>query len=112
MEKKVELYFTVAETMYIKKAIEENNKDIIDYIDECIELTKSEIEFIETAEDRQIENLREANKTLLETIDIYKQRELEIRDVEIDQFQADLRDMIAKHKPRKVSRPKGSKNAK
>ena len=113
METRVELYFTVAETMYIKKAIEESNKELIDYIDERIEETKHQIEFIETREDREIENLKEANKTLLEVIEIYKQKELEIRDVEMDDFQADIKEMLEKHQPkRKVGRPKGSKNAK
>ena len=35
----------------------------------------------------------------------------EIQDIEMDEFRADLREMIEKHKPtRKVGRPKGSKN--
>ena len=42
-----------------------------------------------------------------------KQADEEIKDVEMDEFQADIRDMLEKHQPkRKVGRPKGSKNAK
>jgi hypothetical protein len=41
-----------------------------------------------------------------------KQTDEEIKDVEMNEFQADIKEMIEKHKPRKVGRPKGSKNAK
>ena len=36
----------------------------------------------------------------------------EIKDVAIDNFKSDIEEMIEKHQPKKVGRPKGSKNAK
>jgi hypothetical protein len=110
METKVELYITLTEAIFIKRSIEERNKELIEYIEDCIQQTRSEIEFEQTRQDREIENLKEANKTLLEAIEIYKQKNSEIQDIEIDQFQAELRDMIAKHTPPKRGRPVGSKN--
>ena len=36
----------------------------------------------------------------------------EIKDVEIDKFKSNIEEMIQKHQPKRVGRPKGSKNAK
>ena len=54
-------------------------------------------------------------RSIIDHIDhhVYNDKKIteeEIQDIEIDQFQAELREMIAKHTPKKLGRPKGSKN--
>jgi len=45
-------------------------------------------------------------------MDDYVDEQEEIRDVALDNFKSDIEEMIEKHQPKKVGRPKGSKNAK
>jgi uncharacterized protein YihD (DUF1040 family) len=83
----VNLEIDLADIPFIKKAIQDRTDDLLEYIDtlSCMKV-KEVVEGME------------------------KEKEEEIKDIEIDQFQADLRDMIAKHTPKKLGRPKGSKN--
>jgi dsDNA-binding SOS-regulon protein len=83
----VNLEIDLADIPFIKKAIQDRTDDLLDYIDTLTQMKVEEI----------VEEMEE-------------EKEEEIRDIEIDQFQAELRDMIAKHTPPKKGRPKGSKN--
>jgi hypothetical protein len=106
MEKKVGLYLSLEDVAFIKKMLEERHKELIEHIDECIQETNDEIMYSETHKEDYVKNLQEANKTLMETIEIYE----EINDVKMNKFNADIEDMIAKHTPIKRGRPVGSKN--
>ena len=112
METKVELWLTIDDVNFVKSALIQKYQTLLYYISERTKDTIEEEVEKQTRQERDLENYKEANKILLETIDIYKQKELEIQDVEMNEFRADIKDMIEKHKPRKVGRPKGSKNAK
>jgi predicted RND superfamily exporter protein len=85
MHHTIQLEINLIDVPFIKKAIEERTEDLLEYIDTV---------------------------AMLKTTQILKEMDEEIQDVEMDEFRADIRDMIEKHKPRKVGRPKGSKNAK
>lgn len=74
-----------------------------------LEIVLADIPFIKRAILERTEDLLE----YIETVTRIKIDEIqeEIQDIEIDEFRADLREMIEKHKPtRRVGRPKGSKN--
>jgi len=83
----VNLEINLADIPFIKKAIQDRTDDLLDYIDNVTSIKADEI----------LEEMK-------------KEEEKEIQDIEIDQFQAELREMIAKHTPKKLGRPKGSKN--
>lgn len=110
METKVELSFTVGEVNFIKSALIQKYRTLLHYINERTKEAMEEKTKKQTRQEKDIENYKEANKILQETLGIYEQKEKEIQDIEIDQFQAELRDMIAKHTPAKRGRPLGSKN--
>lgn len=74
-----------------------------------LEIVLADIPFIKRAILERTEDLLE----YIETVARIKIDEIqeEIQDIEMDEFRADLREMIEKHKPtRRVGRPKGSKN--
>jgi len=75
-----------------------------------LEINLADIPFIKRAIVERTENLLDYIDTVA-TIKISEIEE-EINDVEMNEFRADIKEMIEKHKPRKVGRPKGSKNAK
>jgi hypothetical protein len=83
----VNLEINLADIPFIKKAIQDRTDDLLEYIDTVTAIKADEI----------LEEMK-------------KEEEKEIQDIEIDQFQAELREMIAKHTPKKLGRPKGSKN--
>ena len=74
-----------------------------------LEIALADIPFIRKAIEERTEDILEYIDTLANLK--LDQMQEEIQDIEIDEFRADLREMIEKHKPtRKVGRPKGSKN--
>ena len=83
MHHTIQLEINLIDVPFIKKAIEERTEDLLEYIDTV---------------------------AMLKTTQILKEMEEEIQDVEMDEFRAELRDMIAKHTPKKRGRPVGSKN--
>jgi len=110
METKVELWLTIDEVNFIKSALLQKHQTLFHYISERTKDTIEEQSKKQTRQEKDIENYKEANKILQEALEIYEQKEKEIQDIEIDQFQAELREMIAKHTPAKRGRPLGSKN--
>jgi NAD kinase len=113
-EETVSLNIDIDDLGFIKSAIAEKSMKIIEYIEERESETRIDMEERAEEEDRQLKQLRMQNERLIDhlsKIDM-KKKEEEINDIEIKNFQADLEEMIEKHKPRKVGRPKGSKNAK
>lgn len=86
MDQKVNLEIALADIPFIKRAIVERTDSLLKYIDDksCSKVKK-----------------------ILEEM---KEEEEEIQDIEMNEFQADLREMIAKHTPAKRGRPLGSKN--
>jgi cystathionine beta-lyase family protein involved in aluminum resistance len=60
--------------------------------------------------------IKERTENILDYIDFcmeeFIEESEEIRDIEIDNFKSNIEEMIQKHQPKRVGRPKGSKNAK
>jgi len=83
MDGLVTFQFNIHDVMFIRKAIQERAVSLCDYI------TEQTDSFVESHEE-----------------------EKEINDVEIDDFLNDLKEMVEKQTPKKVGRPKGSKNVK
>jgi multidrug resistance efflux pump len=133
----VSLYIEFSDIEFVKKAILQRAEYLIDYINECESEARIDIEEKEEEEEAQLDLLRSQNERLQEhlrkseaKINPFaltperirvlkeagfwtKQADEEIKDVEMDEFQADIKEMLEKHQPkRKVGRPKGSKNAK
>jgi multidrug resistance efflux pump len=130
----VSLYIEFSDIEFVKKAILQRAEYLVDYIDERESEKRIDIEEKEEEEREQLDLLRSQNERLQEhlrkaeaKINPFaltpqriremkeagfwtRQPEKEIQDIEIDQFQAELREMIEKHKPTKRGRPVGSKN--
>lgn len=131
----VSLYIEFSDIEFVKKAILQRAEYLVDYINERESEARIDIEEKEEEEEAQLDLLRSQNERLQEhlrkaeaKINPFaltperiremknagfwtKQADEEIKDVEMDEFQADIREMLEKHKPtRKVGRPKGSKN--
>jgi chaperonin cofactor prefoldin len=133
----VSLYIEFSDIDFVKKAILQRAEYLVDYIDGRESEKRIDIEEKKEEEEAQLDLLRNQNERLQEhlrkseaKINPFaltperirvlkeagfwtKQVDEEIKDVEMDEFQADIRDMLEKHQPkRKAGRPKGSKNAK
>jgi len=131
----VSLYVEFADINFVKEAILQRAQYLVDYIDgrECE--TRLEMEEQENIERKQLETLRHQNEKLQERLAKMEEKKLnpfaltperiremkdagfwtrqpekEIQDIEMNEFQAELREMIAKHTPAKRGRPVGSKN--
>ena len=131
----VSLYIEFSDIEFVKKAILQRAEYLVDYIDGRESEKRIDIEEQENIERKQLETLRHQNEKLQERLAKMEEKKLnpfaltperiremkdagfwtrqpekEIQDIEIDQFQSELRDMIEKHTPAKRGRPVGSKN--
>lgn len=81
-DKTVKLEINLVDIPFIKRAILERTEDLFGYIETVTAIRINEI----------------------------LQEDEEIQDIEMNEFRSDLREMIAKHTPKKKGRPVGSKN--
>jgi hypothetical protein len=111
-EETVSLNIDIDDLGFIKSAIAEKAMKMIEYIEERESNKRIDIEEMAEEEERQLRQLRIQNDKLLDRLSRMevKNKEEEIQDIEMNEFQADLREMIAKHTPAKRGRPLGSKN--
>jgi multidrug resistance efflux pump len=134
-EKTVCLNIDMDDLGFIKSAIALRAVYLIEYINDCESDHKLFLEEQQEEEEAQLDLLRKQNEKLQERLAKMEENKLnpfaltperiremkdagfwtrqpekEIQDIEIDQFQAELREMIEKHKPTKRGRPVGSKN--
>jgi hypothetical protein len=101
---------------FLKSAIAQRAKYLIEYINDCESDHKLFLEEQEEEEEAQLDLLREQNEKLQKRLrradaEFWKKpTDAEIQDIEMNEFQTELREMIAKHTPAKRGRPLGSKN--
>jgi multidrug resistance efflux pump len=131
----VSLYIEFSDIEFVKKAILQRAEYLVDYIDGRESEKRIDIEEKEEEEREQLDLLRSQNERLQEhlrkseakinpfaltpeRIRVLKEagfwtkkQDEEIKDVEMDEFQADIKEMLEKHQPkRRLGRPVGSKN--
>lgn len=136
MSKNVTLEINSQDIEFICKSILGRSKVLTEYI---LSTTKEQLDRqieMEEREEKQLKLLESKNKDLKRQLDLLKAKEKapfeltperirvlkeagfwtkqadeEIKDVEMDEFQADIKEMLEKHQPKRRSgRPMGSKN--